>query len=225
MTITYELKVKSEYHIGTGLEHPGVVDRTLMTRLDGTLVIPAEHFRGLVRDACTQIIYWRKRDNECCEASLTKAPLQSQRNRVPTTCGLNFDKPTCIMCGLFGTTFTPGKYEFFDAVTEHGESLVSMHNRVDPATGRVPEETFFSFQVGVPQSKADAIVFTGKIEQVDSQLSEAQRKEELGLLFAGLRLVERVGARSGRGWGRARVTITQPTGVDEQIEHYVKNTS
>jgi len=45
MNIEYNLVVETEYHIGTGLEYPGVVDRTLVTRSDGTLVIPAEHFR------------------------------------------------------------------------------------------------------------------------------------------------------------------------------------
>lgn len=218
MNIEYDLTVETEYHIGTGLEHPGVVDRTLITRFDGTLVIPAEHFRGLVRDACTQILYFLGKEEECCEASLTKAPLQSQKGRVPTTCGLNFrskDNP-CVLCRLFGTTFIPKRYHFFDnimkkPVPEKEMKRVSMHNRVDPATGRVPEDTFFSFEVGTP------VTFTGRIERYGSE-----NEDEIGLLLAGLRLVERVGARSGRGWGRCRVKITNPKDVDERLKTYLK---
>jgi len=212
MNIEYALIVKTEYHIGTGLEHPGVVDRTLITRLDGTLVIPAEHFRGLVRDACTQILYWKGEAEECCESSLTKAPTSLQRGRVPKTCGLNFrsEAEPCVLCRLFGTTFIPKRYHFFDATANQKRKRVSMHNRVDSATGRVPEDAFFSFEVGTP------VTFKGKIECVQPQ------DDEIGLLLAGLRLVERVGARSRRGWGKCRVNITNPEDVDERLKAYLK---
>ena len=223
MIIKYNLTVKTEYHIGTGLERPGVVDRTLVTRTDGTLVIPAEHFRGIVRDACTQILYWIGKESECCESSRTKAPLQSQQGRVPKTCGVNFgskDNP-CVLCRLFGTTFIPKRYHFFDSIAEDKKrKRVSMHNRVDSVIGRVPEDTFFSFEVGAP------VNFTGKIERDKSKVEQEQLDEEIGLLLAGLRLVEHVGARSRRGWGECRVKITdiipeQNKTVDELIGNYL----
>lgn len=230
MIIKYKLKAESEYHIGTGLQQPGIADQSLVTRPDGTLVIPAEHFRGLVRDACTQLLHWLGHAKDCCEASLQKGPRQGQ-NEVLTTCGLNFreNKPPCVLCRLFGTTFLPRHYHFFDAMLERKEKTegqetqqeseeasqkaktpketkrVSLHNRVDPATGRVPEETFFSFEVGAAEA------FTGRIERAGPQTKPDLLQEEVGLLLAGLRLVERVGGRSGRGWGRCRVQITQLT--------------
>jgi CRISPR-associated protein Csx10 len=236
MIIKYQLTVETEYHIGTGLEHPGVVDRTLMARPDGTLVIPAEHFRGLVRDACTQILYWigeaedaPGEEKKCCEASLKKAPSQSTGNGVPPTCGLNFrsEADPCILCRLFGTTFLPKRYHFFDAKLNEqskGSKAVSMHNRVDPATGRVPEETFFALEVGAPAT------FRGKIESFEPQFQDSQgikRDEEVSLLLAGLRLVERVGGRSRRGWGKCRVTIDEQKSelsqsVDSLIGTYLR---
>jgi len=223
MIIKYDLIVKTEYHIGTGLERPGIVDRTLVTRTDGTLVIPAEHFRGIVRDACTQILYWIGKESECCESSLKKAPIQSRRGAVPETCGVNFgsrDNP-CVLCRLFGTTFIPKRYHFFDNVAKGQKcKRVSVHNRVEPSIGRVPEETFFSFEVGAP------VNFTGQIKRDKSKVEQKQLDEEIGLLLAGLRLVERVGARSRRGWGECRVKITdiipdQNKTVDELIGNYL----
>lgn len=227
MIIKYELTVETEYHIGTGLEHPGVVDRTLVTRSDGALVIPAEHFRGLVRDACTQIIHWLIRDKECCKASLTKGPRQVDVG-VLTTCGLNFKPPGssnfCVLCRLFGTTFTPRRYEFFDStlttpLTDETARRVSMHNRVDPAIGRTPEETYFSLQVGAKAT------FQGTIERDSPQTDPDLLLDEIGLLLAGLRLVERVGGRSGRGWGRCRVQITQLKLEDEKLPERVQSTT
>jgi len=211
MMIKYELKVETEYHIGTGLEHPGVVDRTLVTRSDGTLFIPVSQFPGLVRDACTQIIHWLGRDDECCKASRTKGPRQSD-DKVLTTCGVNFNPPGkanfCVLCRLFGTTFTRGGYEFFDStlaspLTDEYATRVNMHNRVDPAIGRTPEETYFSLQVGAKAT------FQGTIERDSPQTDPDLLTDELGLLLAGLRLVERVGGRSRKGWGRCRVNITK----------------
>ena len=198
MTIEYLLKVESEYHIGTGLEHPGVVDRTLVFRPDKTLVIPAEHFRGLVRDTCTQIIYLLNQDKDCCKASLKKGPRQN--DKLLTTCGLNFkdeDNP-CILCRLFGTTFIPGRYQFFDNTTCEKHTRKSTHNRVEPAIGRTPEETYFSIEVGKEAN------FKGKIVRNGIQNNSQLFDDEIGLLLTGLRLIERVGSRSRRGWGRCR---------------------
>jgi hypothetical protein len=218
MIIEYTLKVESEYHIGTGLEHPGVVDRTLVRRSDETLVIPAEHFRGLVRDACTQIIYWLNQCKDCCPASLKKGPRQNDESLK--TCGLNFkhENYLCILCRLFGTTFTPGRYQFFDNITCEKHTRKSTHNRVDPAIGRTPEETYFSFEVGKETE------FEGKIT-----CNGNENNDEIGLLLAGLRLIERVGSRSRRGWGQCCVEITAidgikenvPEQVDKRIEEYI----
>jgi len=227
MTIEYLLKVESEYHIGTGLEHPGVVDRTLVRRPDKTLVIPAEHFRGLVRDTCTQIIYWLNQNQDCCKASLVKGPRQGprQKDQVLETCGLNFrdeDNP-CILCRLFGTTFIPGRYQFFDNTSSEERKRKSTHNRVEPAIGRTPEETFFSIEVGKEAN------FKGKIVRNGIQNNSQLFDDEIGLLLAGLRLVERVGSRSRRGWGQCCVEITAIDGnienvsekVDERMEKYL----
>jgi CRISPR/Cas system CSM-associated protein Csm3 (group 7 of RAMP superfamily) len=248
MIIEYELNVESEYHIGIGLQRPGVADQSLVTRSDETLVIPAEHFRGLVRDACTQILHWLGREKCCCEASLQKGPRQ-EHNKVLSTCGLNFrgENDPCVLCRLFGTTFLPRHYHFFDAtlkeeektksqeseeVSQEGKTSkdkrrISVHNRVEPATGRVPEEPFFSFEVGAAET-----TFTGRIERASSQKNPCLLQEEVGLLLAGLRLVERVGGRSGRGWGRCNVQITRltcddketpPENIAERVDAWLKD--
>lgn len=248
MIIEYIIDVKSEYHIGTGLERPGVADRTLVCRSDESLVIPSAHFRGLVRDACTQIIYWQGKKSECCEASLTKAPLQNPKSnqnddkiKIPQTCGLTIREggEPCVLCRLFGTTFTPGRYEFSDNVILcekiEKDKRISTHNRVEPAIGRTPEETFFSFEIG-KESK-----FKGTIKRNSPQKCHEMLMEEIGLLLAGLRLIERVGSRSRRGWGQCRVCIDKistdcnetlhkdiiniddiSTKVDKILGHYLK---
>jgi len=208
MIIEYDLKVETEYHIGTGLEHPGVADRTIVTRSDKTLVIPGEHFRGILRDACIQVLYWLDRTDQCCNASLTKGPRQNDSS-VLSTCGLT-KNGTCVLCRLFGTTFTPRRYEFFDSTTDDQTKRVSMHNRMDPATGRAPEEMFFSFEVGAKTT------FAGRIERDGPQINPNMLQEEIGLLLAGLRAVERVGSRSRRGWGRCRTEVKELTFAEKE---------
>lgn len=203
MRIEYDLKVESEYHIGSGLSRPGVVDETIVKRPNGELFIPAEHLRGLVRDCCTQILYWVGKHSGCCEASLRKAPTENETTGLLTTCGLNFSigGEPCVLCRIFGTTFTQKLYRFSDAVLsqEGASTRISTHNRIDPATGRVPHDLLFSFELGSPA------IFKGYIERLSPVTNSYSFLEEVGLLIAGLRLIERVGKRSARGWGWACV--------------------
>jgi len=224
MKISYELQVEAEFHIGAGLSRPGVADELIVIRPDGQLVIPAEHIRGLLRDACTQILFWTGKEKECCKASLQKAPTEAERQGVLETCGLNFrqSQPPCVLCRLFGTTFTPKSYHFSDAELVNDELMkksgrrVSTHNRIDPFTGRVPMDLLFSFEVG------DPAVFQGYIERREKASNSAELLEEVGLLVAGLRLIERVGKRSARGWGWCQVKNITLTGIGGTWESVLK---
>jgi hypothetical protein len=75
----------------------------------------------------------------------------------------------------------------------------------------------FSFEVGAPA------VFRGHIER-RKKTSDADKllKEEVGLLVAGLRLIERVGKRSARGWGWCQVKSITLTGMQETWESVLK---
>ena len=204
MRIEYALKVEAEYHIGSGLSRPGAVDETIIKRPNGELFIPAEYFRGLLRDCCTQILYWTGKHLKCCEASLRKAPAESEMAGLLKTCGLNFSgKEPCVLCRIFGTTFTRKLYHFGDAVLSEKRAKestrISVHNRIDPVTGRVPQDLLFSFEVGSPA------IFKGHLERLSPATNPDALLEEVGLLIAGLRLIERIGKRSARGWGWACV--------------------
>lgn len=205
MRIFVQLHLESPYHIGTGLTRPGYVDDLLVKRPNGQLVIPGEHFRGITRDMCRKVLEWlgrtpTKTKGYVCEAAWQKAP----RDKIVTTCGFNFrPNDPCVLCRLFGTTWTPRLYAFSDLVAEaKGEVQASAHNRIDPFLGRVPEEFLFSMELGFYPT------FCGHIERLKPETDPNKLLEEIGLLIAGLRLVERVGKRSARGWGWCRVTIT-----------------
>jgi hypothetical protein len=209
MRIIYELQVEVEFHIGAGLSRPGVADELIVIRPDGRLVIPSEHIRGLLRDACTQILFWTGKAKDCCQASLQKAPTEAERQGVLTTCGLNFrqGQSPCVLCRLFGTTFIPKAYHFSDAeLVSQSNRRISTHNRIDPFTGRVPMDLLFSFEVGNPAK------FRGEIERRGKPADPAELVEEVGLLVAGLRLIERVGKRSARGWGWCQAESIALTG-------------
>ncbi len=227
MRIEYVLQVEAEFHIGAGLSRPGVADELLVVRPNGQFFIPAEHLRGLVRDACTQILYWTGKDGQCCEASLKKAPTETERQGMLPTCGLNFrlGQSPCVLCRLFGTTFFPKFYHFSDAELLEGQESrrrISIHNRIDPFTGRVPQDLLFSFEVGAPAK------FQGYIERKGKPANQGELLEEVGLLVSGLRLIERVGKRSARGWGWCQVTEIKLeggnwTGWEEVLEAYFKD--
>jgi hypothetical protein len=212
MRIIYELQVEAEFHIGAGLSRPGVADELIVIRPDGRLVIPSEHIRGLLRDACTQILFWTGKNEDCCQASLQKAPVETEGQGVLKTCGLNFrqGQQPCVLCRLFGTTFIPKAYHFSDAeLVSQSNRRISTHNRIDPFTGRVPMDLLFSFEVGNPAK------FRGEIERRGKPADPAELVEEVGLLVAGLRLIERVGKRSARGWGWCQVKSITLTGIQE----------
>jgi hypothetical protein len=138
-----------------------------------------------------------------------------------------------VLCRLFGTTFTPRRYHFFDLEPETSSDAgkvrrISYHNRIDASTGRVPEDVFFSYELG------PTMTFTSRLERILppalSDDEEAQRQadeqlaEEVGLLVAGLRLVERIGGKSARGFGVCQIEVGEPVQgrpVDEWLAAYV----
>lgn len=227
MRIKYVLRIRDEYHIGSGLSRPGVVDETIIRRPDGQLFIPAEYLRGLIRDCCTQILYWTYMEKACCEASLYKAPTEREKQGVPKTCGLNYriNEVPCALCRIFGTTFTKKSYRFSDAEFERFEGnwrepiRISTHNRIDPATGRVPKDLLFTFEMGSPA------VFRGYIERIGILIEPNLLLEEVGLLIAGLRLVERVGKRSAKGrvWAQVdEITLSFDDGLEDKLPSQVR---
>ncbi len=228
MRLSVTVCLESPYHIGTGLTRPGYVDDLLVKRPNGQLVIPSEHFRGITRDMCRKVLEWlgKTPGEDVCEAAWQKAP----QDKIVKTCGFNFrPNAPCVLCRLFGTTWTPRLYAFSDLVAEEEERVqASVHNRIDPFLGRVPEEFLFSMEVGFCPT------FSGQIERLKPETNPNKLLEEVGLLMAGLRLVERIGKRSARGWGWCRVEITnielngsvapqgvEPSQVDRWLEAYL----
>jgi hypothetical protein len=74
----------------------------------------------------------------------------------------------------------------------------------------------FSFEVGAPA------VFRGYIERKGKASNVAELLEEVSLLVAGLRLIERVGKRSARGWGWCQVKNITLTGMQKTWELVLK---
>ncbi|MCS7263327.1 MAG: RAMP superfamily CRISPR-associated protein [Armatimonadetes bacterium] len=232
MRIEYTLKVEAEYHIGSGLTQPGLADETIVRRHDGQLFIPAEYFRGLLRDCCTQILYWTGNYKFCCDAALYKAPVEGEmvQSSVTKTCGLNYrvNEAPCVLCRIFVTTFAKKSYRFsdaefekFDCGDEEFEPVpISTHNRIDPATGRVPQDLLFTFELGKPA------IFKGYIERVEPFPKTELLLEEFGLIIAGLRLIERIGKRSARGWGWAyvdQISLALRGGLKDELPVQVKD--
>ena len=106
---------------------------------------------------------------------------------------------------VFGTKQHPGRWHFGSArmtSVEEVKTFLSRHNRHDPATGRVPDDYFFSLEAAPPAG----------LTAVVEPLWRVDEDQEIAFVVACLMAIDRVGSRRHRGWGRCTVDVTGSDG-------------
>ena len=207
VAITYSVDFKSDYHIGTGFGISGVVDDTLVKDSKGRLFIPGGTLKGIIRDACEDLA--NALNIPMCDGKIADGKKM---------CGVNRNDDTCLLCLIFGTEVMPSHFRFQsarrrDAVSElmgdekmahalQALSRVEAHNRIDRHTGTAAEKHLFAYELGKMAEPYQAGIFLNR-----SFDNEAQEKDALTLLVAGMRFVMRMGGKRRRGKGRCRLRI------------------
>jgi len=207
--ITYNVDFKSDYHIGSGFGIAGVVDDTLVKDAKGRLLIPGKTLKGIIRDACEDLVNAFHIPELVCNGTVANGGKM---------CGVNRSGNTCLLCLIFGSEAIPSHFRFQsarrrDAVGDlMGEeemssalqalSRIEAHNCIDRDTGTATEKLLFAYELGRKTESYEAGIF--QIRPFDSSDRE---KETFALLVAGMRFVMRLGGNRRRGKGRCRLRI------------------
>jgi len=132
----------------------------------------------------------------------------------------------CIICRLFGSTYTPGRLHFSDALlvqewqrivqSDNRQtaqnpfelSIVRMGTKLERATHIVEPDFLFSFE-----QTADGLRFKGSIVgQVDVRSHSGVSTDlplEVWILVVALQLVDKVGGLRSRGLGRCKISVNE----------------
>ncbi len=200
---TIKFHLKSNLHIGSGFSFMSLVDNTTIKDAKKTVIIPGSTIKGKLRSACKKICL-----------SLEKEFVQVCAGKDhPGICKKPMDE-VCIICRLFGSSYTEGKLVFNDATLSpdvqdrvailqelHQFTTVQSELRSGNKISRVMQ-TASPKQLFVSESCPGGLTLEGKI-CAETPLN----KDEKRLLRWGAKSIVQIGGQKGRGLGRVSITI------------------
>lgn len=172
---TWQWKLESPLHCGSGISRPGFADRLVYRDQDNRIVIPGEAVKGALRMSAEQLVAW-----------MLGVP---QRTGPPRPGPLAH-----IFGGSSGAHFTlakPGAEE----PDEPEKSMVRASTSINRATGTAEQQTLRAVEVLAPNGSILEASFWADIPDQDYDAVET-------LFVAALCATEAIGARVGVGWGR-----------------------
>lgn len=200
--IGLRLRMLSDWHIGTGGGVHGHLDRRVQRDQDGLPHVPAKTLAGVWRDAC-----------EVAAHALDSGPAGVWHDWVDdlfgtqhhtTGPGRGTSRPARLAVG--GALRMPGRMG--EALRgrpqlRQAAAFLKVGVAIDPATGTAADE-----ELRVEEMARAGVCLTGSAELGTSPpLGAEQRRAAAALLWAGARLVERIGANRRRGAGRCRLEL------------------
>jgi CRISPR-associated protein Csx10 len=227
LSLTLRLTFESDWHVGSGLERPGSVDRLVQRDDDGFPFVPAKTLTGILRDAAEQAaaaldeghgtawhewVLWLFGDQparaEGAKASGSKRPEL-----------LAHDGPTCSALSIRPARFPEDLRKAVLAESSEAdrdelrESLVFIKPGVMiDRWGRAEDHTLRLDEMALPE-----VQLTSPVELNEAGLTDAQKAAARNLLVLTASLVERLGGKRRRGAGRVKVTV-EGDGIPRQAE-------
>lgn len=222
--LTFQIKLKSDYHISAGHGLGALVDSALLREADGVPVLRGTTLAGLLRDGL-----WRLMQLDPMKTQL-KHPCQasgSTDENAPTYCGqFNPEQSLCPVCRLIGTPRQPRHWQISSARPLQVETVsdtkwtagqtgvqVAQRARINPRSRRAEPRKLFSQEEG----QAD-LIFTFTISTTASGPGVL---DEAALWVAAARMVRQLGRSRRRGQGECLVELielTNDTGADEPVQ-------
>jgi CRISPR-associated protein Csx10 len=206
--LTFEIKLRSDYHVGSG-HGLGTVDSALLRDGDGVPVLRGSMIAGLLRDGLWRLLQQGPlRDDRRCRAS-----------------GLGEDAPpyclrtdTCPLCRIFGTPAQPKRWQITSArpteaetpgMPKTGEVELEGHVvqrvRINPRTRRAEPRKLFSRETG-------QALWRFRFQAV-CDASDDDVANEAALLVAAARAVRGLGRARRRGQGECRLELVNVEGL------------
>ncbi len=217
LKMTFELRLKSDYHIGAGHGLGSVVDSALHRDVDGMPVLRGTTVSGLLRNALYELLQLEPLhtpENIRCQASGKEDP----RARF---CGQwNPDETEfCPVCRIFGSPGVPKRWRISSARPvgapdpaqsgwEEGETgaRIAPHVRVNPRTRRAEAGKLFFREEG-----------DGRLSFQFTTTCDARDPETLGeaaWLLAAARNVRYLGSARRRGRGECELHLIAVEGAE-----------
>jgi CRISPR-associated protein Csx10 len=219
LTLTFEIKITSDYHVGSGHGLGTEVDSALLRDVDLAPALRGSSLNGLLRDGLWQLLQLAPlADYRDCQASGLANDRESYCGQYATD-ELTTDAHVaqCPVCRLFGTprvmkrwrigSARPVGYEIVSG-TPHERGDFSdqpvMRVRVDPRTRRAAPNKLFSEE----QGGARIFCFTATCSAEDQAALD-----EAALLVAAARAVRQLGRSRRRGQGECEFTLVKVQGA------------
>jgi len=209
LKLTFQIVLKSDYHISAGHGKGALIDSALLRDSDGVPVIRGTTLTGLLRDGLWRLLQMKPLKDKFGNMLHDEAQYCSQQAIGP-------DSDLCPFCRLFGTPHRPKIWHISSArLVEAQTPTSSKHQpegqtvtrvRIDPRTRRAEPRKLFS------QEEGDGrwiFQFT-----VTWPTDDAGNLDEAALLTAAARNVRQLGRSRRRGQGECLFTLVGVEGTD-----------
>lgn len=215
--LSYSLYVWGDMHIGSGVGVPGYIDERVVRDEQGLVFVPASEVKGLIRQSCADLVYFRGQQATLCAGQRKWQRLESGEPAFVDFC--DPETESCMLCILFGSPrregalwFSPARYQeeyrqSLEAFTATGlaerDSTTSAHASIDPYTRRASEHQLFNLEIARPVTH-----FIGTVEEIRALQPARLAEDELrAWTQASLLFTRRLGGRRRRGWGYGRFVL------------------
>ncbi len=218
--LTFQIKLKSDYHVSAGHGLGAVVDSALLREADGVPVLRGTTLAGLLRDGLWRLMQldpMKKQGDHSCQAS------GSTEEKASTYCGqFNPAQALCPVCRLIGTPRRPRHWQISSARPVEVETVaapkwtagqtgaqVAQRARINPRSRRAEPHKLFSQEEGQA-----SLVFTFT---VSTRASGPGVLDEAALWVAAARMVRQLGRSRRRGQGECLfelVELVSDTDID-----------
>jgi CRISPR/Cas system CSM-associated protein Csm3 (group 7 of RAMP superfamily) len=205
-----ELATQTAFHVGSGEGLGRLIDRTVLRTATGRVAgsgavgrlpyLPGSTLKGLIRHRCRQLA----------------SALRLRACTVPPC-----TSDLCIMCRLFGSSYTASQLYFADALPSCEWARVLGQESplsASSSAARTSVAITRAFRTAKPQAlftvecAPASVVLKAQIAgAVDTRPVDggARLPPEIWLLCAGILWLDRVGGSRSRGFGHVEVTITR----------------
>ena len=191
--ITARWTVPTPLHLGTGLSHAGVADRTIRRDAAGLPIIPGDAVKGAIRSLAERAVRWLGPDTRP----------ESEDDSRPTHPALR---------RIFSPAHYAPQYRFPAAVHQHGGQLCSLASTaIDLGSGVAKNET-----LRVTESWSAGATFAVRIAGRGGAWHRPDSPDylDLVLLLTALVSLDAIGGRKGTGQGSLQISALAITPVE-----------
>lgn len=218
-SFSIQLKVNSDWHIGSGAGRPGDVDRLVLRDRNDLPYVPAKTLTGIWRDACEQVALGLD-DGEPGAWSAwipflfgeqAGQPQQELKPKLPK----DFEHPRGAALSV-RSAHLPNELRLAlksKVAVRESITFVKPGISISPRSGRTKTD-FLRFE---EMARAGATLEADCRIDWSACTSEEEKRAATALLIAGARLIERIGGKRRRGVGRGVLVVDGRTEIEAAL--------